>query len=65
MSFLNKASLRRVLRDLPDGSCVTVDATSSRIIDHDVLEVLREFASHAPSVGIEVELNGVRVGDRE
>jgi MFS superfamily sulfate permease-like transporter len=60
MTFLNKASLRRVLRDLPDGSKVTIDASATRIIDHDVHVVLREFATYAPSAGIELELKGIR-----
>ena len=61
MSFLNKAALRRVLRDVPEGSHLTIDASASRMIDHDVLEVLREFLTHADSAGIEVELLGIPI----
>jgi carbonic anhydrase len=60
MTFLKKASLRRVLWNLPAGSTVTIDASATRIMDHDVLEVLREFAAHAPAAGIDLELNGIR-----
>ena len=59
MTFLNKASLKRVLRELPAVSRVTIDATTTRIIDHDVREVLMDFAAYAPSVGIELELIGM------
>jgi len=61
MTFLNKASLRRVLAELPDGSAVTIDATATRFLDHDVREVLREFATHAPSVGIDLEWEGLQI----
>ena len=61
MTFLNTACLKRVLRELPDGSLVTIDATATRIIDHDVREVLRDFATYAPSAGIELELKGIRI----
>ncbi|MFQ5992505.1 MAG: SulP family inorganic anion transporter [Nitrospiraceae bacterium] len=61
MTFLNTACLKRVLRELPDGSLVTIDATATRIIDHDVREVLRDFATYARSAGIELELKGIRV----
>ena len=61
MTFLNKASLKRILQELPHGSLVTIDATATRIIDHDVHEVIREFATYAPSAGIELELKGIRI----
>ena len=61
MTFLNTAGLKRVLREVPHGSRVTIDATSTRIIDHDVWEVLREFATYAASAGIELQVKGIRI----
>ena len=61
MTFLNTAGLKRVLREVPHGSRVTIDATSTRIIDHDVWEVLREFATYADSAGIELQVKGIRI----
>ena len=61
MTFLNKAGLRRVLRDVTVGTRVTIDATTTRIIDHDVMVVLREFAAHAQTAGIAVEFKGARI----
>lgn len=60
LTFINKGSLKRVLREVPGGSHVTIDATGTRFLDHDVREVFREFATHAESVGIELEVKVAR-----
>ncbi|MBI3298973.1 MAG: SulP family inorganic anion transporter [Elusimicrobia bacterium] len=43
VSFLNKAAIKRVLADLPERTRLTVDASKTVYIDHDVLELLRDF----------------------
>lgn len=43
VSFLNKASIRETLDHLPQNSCVVIDASASKYIDFDVLELIREF----------------------
>ncbi|MDH3622553.1 MAG: SulP family inorganic anion transporter [Myxococcales bacterium] len=58
MTFLNKAALKRILRDLPPGCTVTIDMTSTRILDHDVGEVIEDFATHAESDGITLTIEG-------
>lgn len=43
VSFLNKASIRETLDKLPKNSKVIIDATNSKYIDFDVLEIIKEF----------------------
>jgi carbonic anhydrase len=44
VSFLNKAALRETLDHLPENSKVVIDASDTRYIDFDVLEIIREFS---------------------
>ncbi len=61
VSFLNKASLEKVLVGLPDGSHVLIDARNSRYIDSDILSMIQDFRTHvAPKHGIQVSLDGFR-----
>lgn len=59
MSFLNKASVRRELYDIPKGSHVTIDGSQCHLVDHDVREVLTEYLEYAGQHGIEVVLDNV------
>lgn len=43
VSFLNKASIKLTLEHLPANSTVIIDAYDSHYIDHDVLEIIRDF----------------------
>ncbi|MEP7254390.1 MAG: SulP family inorganic anion transporter [Ferruginibacter sp.] len=43
VSFLNKASIRQTLDELPENSTVIIDAFDCQYIDFDVLEIIREF----------------------
>jgi len=58
MTFLNKAALKRILREIPAGCSVTMDMTDTRIIDHDVREVIADFATHAEAEGINLTFKG-------
>ena len=51
--------INQALHALPAGSAVTVDATRTRHIDHDVVELLHEFGEHARARGIALRLVGV------
>jgi SulP family sulfate permease len=59
VTFLNKARINQALHALPQGSTVTVDATRSKHIDHDVVELLHEFEENARARGISLRLLGV------
>lgn len=43
VSFLNKASIRETLDNIPENTTVIVDAFDSQYIDYDVLEIIQEF----------------------
>ena len=54
--FLNKAAIRKELSRVRPGSMVTIDASRSVSIDHDVKEVIRDFKKTALSRGIIAEI---------
>lgn len=56
VSFLNKALLRRVLSEIPDGSYVIIDGSRSTFIDHDILETIDDFRQASVARNITVEL---------
>ena len=59
VTFLNKARINDALHALPAGSHVTVDATRSKHIDPDVVELLHDFEENARARGISLRLVGV------
>ncbi len=64
VTFLNKARINQALQAVPAGSAVTVDASRTKHLDHDVLELLHEFRETARGKGIALRLLSVpdRVG---
>jgi MFS superfamily sulfate permease-like transporter len=59
VSFLNKASVNKVLHEMPSDSMVEIDGTSAQYIHPDVLELIHEFNDTAATRGIEVRLTNV------
>lgn len=61
VSFLNKAAIKRVLKDVPPGCRLVIDAGQSVYIDHDVLELIRDFLrGGARERGVKVSLTGFK-----
>lgn len=61
VSFLNKASIRETLWQIPNHSKVIIDASKSGFIDEDVLELIRDFKTTvAPERGIQLNVLGLR-----
>jgi MFS superfamily sulfate permease-like transporter len=61
VSFLNKASIRETLDHLPQNSMVTIDASTTKYIDFDVLELIKEFRDiKAPLKNITCTLEGFK-----
>jgi len=56
MTFLNKASIRKTLNKLPEDSFVIIDASNTRHIEHDVLEVINEFKEAARVKNIQLSM---------
>jgi MFS superfamily sulfate permease-like transporter len=59
VTFLNKARISSVLHALPPGAVVTVDATRSKHLDHDVIDLLHEHLRKAQDRGVRLVLKGV------
>jgi MFS superfamily sulfate permease-like transporter len=59
VSFLNKTRLRAVLSAIPDGADLVIDGHRAEFIDHDIEEMVHEFAEAAPLRGVRVELLGL------
>ena len=61
VSFLNKASILLTLDHMPENSSVVIDASKTAYIDHDVLEIIREFKDvKAPEKKINVVFTGFK-----
>ncbi|MFM2393871.1 MAG: hypothetical protein RLZZ546_1853 [Bacteroidota bacterium] len=57
ISFLNKAAIRETLDHMPEHSKVVIDASNTKYIDFDVLEIIKEFRDiKAPLKNIELTL---------
>lgn len=63
VTFLNKASVNKALRELPDNSVVEIDGSHATYIDRDVLELIEEFREGARLRGIEVSITQVPASD--
>ncbi|MBD2715287.1 SulP family inorganic anion transporter [Microvirga sp. STR05] len=59
VSFLNKASIIRMLEQFSPGSRVILDGTESEMIDYDVLEAIENFRQSAADRGLNLELRGI------
>lgn len=61
VTFLNKASIKDVLENIPSGSTIILDATMTEYIDFDVLEMIKDFhKSKAPDRDIKMSLVGFK-----
>ena len=61
VSFLNKASIKQTLMDIPENSKVVINAEDTVYIAHDVLDLIEEFKNiKAVDEGISVELIGFK-----
>ena len=59
VTFLNKARINEALHALPRGTVVTVDASRTRHMDHDVVELLHDAIANARARGLALYLVGV------
>ena len=56
VSFLNKPIIKNKLEEIPENASVLIDASRADFIDKDVVEVIEDFAIHAPLKNIKVEV---------
>lgn len=61
VSFLNKAAIKQTLNHLPKGSKVVIDATDTFYIDHDVVQLVKDFLNiGSKDKNIQVSLVGFK-----
>lgn len=60
VSFLNKATIKSTLWEIPDGANVLIDASNADYIDNDVLEIIQDFRVVAAERGIRLNVVGLR-----
>lgn len=58
VSFLNKGSILKEFRNIPDGAEIIIDFSRSKVKDHDVLEAIQNFIDSAASKKINVQCIG-------
>ena len=66
VSFLNKAAIKKTLKNIKPNSTVTIDARGTSYIATDVLEMIQDFANiRAKEEDINVELLGFKTSYRD
>lgn len=66
VSFLNKAAIKKTLKNVKSGSKVTIDARGTSYITMDVLEMIQDFANvRAKEEDIDVQLIGFKTSYRD
>lgn len=66
VSFLNKAAIKKTLKNVKPGSKVTIDASTTSYITTDVLELIQDFANvRAKEENITVDLIGFKTSYKE
>lgn len=58
VTFLNKAAIMQALNMIPSDSIVMIDASKSKYIHPDVIEIIDDFKTHAATMNINVVLKG-------
>ena len=56
VTFLNKGAIRKELSRLPNNVRLVIDQSNCVFINHDVEEIIADFAATAPARGIRVEI---------
>ena len=59
VSFLNKGSILQLLNRVPDNTEVTIDGSGTKVIDYDVIEIIRDFKVNAKNRNISVVIKSV------
>lgn len=55
VSFFNKASIIKALKDIPNNSTIIIDCSQSKSIAYDVVELISDYRKQAPLKNISVE----------
>lgn len=58
VSFFSKPRIIEALEAIPENAKVVIDGTASKVIDHDIIEVVKNYQTNAATKNITVEVNG-------
>jgi carbonic anhydrase len=58
VTFLNKAAIQNSLASIPDNSKITIDATNTHFMHHDVVEIFEDFDTNAKNRNIIIKKIG-------
>ena len=58
ITFLNKATILGAISQIPENSVVTIDASNTRVMDSDVIEIINNFLISAEKNNIQVKTIG-------
>ncbi len=56
VSFLNKATIKRKLEEIPANAYVIIDSTRADFIDKDIIDTINEFIAHAHLKKIKIDV---------
>lgn len=59
VSFLNKSSISTMLYKLPEKSTIIIDASNTKSIDYDVVDIIEDFGEYAKFKEINVQFVGL------
>ena len=59
VSFLNKGNIRETLDKIPNDTSLVIDATNSKFIDKDILDIINDFKIHANINNINLTIKGI------
>jgi MFS superfamily sulfate permease-like transporter len=59
VSFLNKASVKKLLDTIEDGKTVVLDAQKNKFLHHDVYEIIQEFLISSKTRDLHVTIQGM------
>lgn len=61
VSFLNKAAIKKTLYEMPENSHIIIDASGTFYIDHDVLQLIRDYVdAGSKDRNVQVTLTGFK-----
>ncbi len=58
-SFTTKATLRKTLDNIPDNANVFISGNDANVIDHDIIDMIKDFTENGKYRGVTVELSEV------
>ncbi len=61
VSFLNKGKILQILNDTPPNSILVIDGTKSKVVHHDVIEIISDFRITAKSKNISLQIKGIKL----